>query len=209
MKEAMVLRSERRPNEALLILEEARARYTASEDLEIASFYSNLAGSCLAAQGRNSEALKAYEAAEKLYTRSAGNKLATANLLLQMSRPEAARSKAGEALQVTAGNKALEHAALAIRGLADIELGSYDSATRNFRELSRPEMLQELHASNCDLRLVDRLLKVHLERTACEEYLLEVSRKAELEGDVLTSKIVRAKGGSQNEGKVGGGRGGL
>jgi tetratricopeptide (TPR) repeat protein len=192
MKESRVLLFERRPDEALRVLEEARNRYAASKDLELASFYSNLAGSCLASQGCDREALDAYELAEKLDPRGIGNKIAIANhLLLRMSRAEAARSKADEVLQMSAGNKALEHSALAVRGLADLELKSYGSAIRNFRELSRPEMLQELYASSCDLRLADRLLKIHLEQTGCKEYLLQVNRKAEREGDITTREAVR------------------
>lgn len=157
-----------------------------------AAFFSSVLGSAFTSQNRNDDALAAYLRAEKLEPDAVQHKLSIANLLLfGFGQAERALAKGSEALSLSS-NPTDVHCSRSVLGLAYLEAGDQGAAICNFAEMAKPDVVESLPASACDLRLTEALLEKAPTLERFEGYLQQVLQKAEDGKDLATLERVRS-----------------
>ena len=97
---------------------------------------------------RDEEALVAAETAEKLDLSSIDAKLSTIRILLNyVPQPARARAKAEEVVNTLSSDDHFTYGALALLGTARARCGDVDGAVAVFREMTTPEMLDQLRSA--------------------------------------------------------------
>jgi tetratricopeptide (TPR) repeat protein len=178
--QASVLIGSGRLVEAISFLRQAIEESLNAGEIAEAAYGCNLLGSCLAAAGRDDEALGQYLRAEDLEPGNPFLKMQTATFLLDfMNRPQAALEKLAPELD-SFREPSSDHAVKGLLGSIYLELGRIAEAEDALRGMT--QQIKALHPRGLDFRLVTRLIERKLLRNLCREYLeLVISRAKTLD----------------------------
>jgi tetratricopeptide (TPR) repeat protein len=180
-------------DDACRFASESRQRALDAGKIEQASELSGILATCLSLAKKDDEALVVAREAEQIDPTRPDAKLGTAYLLLHYAdEPHEALGKVESALTEIGPEHPSWYRALALLGTARARAGNLDAALATFREMTAPDVLQNLAAANYagvyDLSVVEELVKAGRANDETRRYL-EIVRAAPQPSGSVGKKI--------------------
>lgn len=183
------LLADRRIEEAVDLLRSQFDLEKALGHREEAGHICTLLASCLAAAGRDEEALAALLQAKEEDPSDPFIRLQIATFLVSiMKDPARALDELEPALDELAALPSSFHAAQGVLGTIYISLERRDEALRAFDEMTDPKILAVLPAAGCDFHLVTQFVERGVAVARSLRYLQTIEKKANREHDAATAK---------------------
>jgi tetratricopeptide (TPR) repeat protein len=171
-----------RRDDAIAVLEAARAESATREDAGAEAFFANVLGSYYSILGDAGLALREHQHA---VDREPGNphwRVSLSEYLLSIGEAARALREVRASIDlIPTTERSTSHAARSLEGLCLLAQGKIGEARSVFLIATGPDLIDGLPASSYDLRLVDGMCTRNLEPSRCEHYLEVVVARAEAE----------------------------